>query len=316
MPGIKEKEGIVSDSPQPFGEQPHYEGDEANASYDNPSSPVSQPGVDSLGTRGFAPVNGGQGASSNQERGGRKPERLSAGGVTALVLGIIGTVLSFVPILNNLAAILGVIGLVFGIVGFVGVHKGKKRGKGIVIAGTVLSVIAIVVTLAMQSATGKALDSASKADSSSSSQAQSAGKQNAEQSKPDSKPATGNQDTEGDLRSAHVKIESAVRSGNDYNNAKTVLVTYQWTNNSDKNQAFATLLSAKAFQNGQELDMAIYTQAPQGYDVQSSLAQLQPGAQGNVTVGYVLKDDSPVTVEVNDLFSMDGKAKVTHTYDL
>ncbi|SCC78339.1 DUF5067 domain-containing protein [Bifidobacterium commune] len=306
----------MPDSPQPYEGQPQYEGKGANAAYGNPRSSSSRSDIDSLGTPVPTPTNGGQPTSNYRGRGGDKPERLSAGGVTALVLGIIGTVLSFIPIVNNLAAILGVIGLVFGIVGFVGVRKGKKRGKGITIAGIVLSVIAIVITLVMQSATGKALDSASKGDSSSSSQSQSVGKQNAGQSKPDSKPSTDKQDTEGDLGSAHVKIESAVRSGNDYNNAKTVLVTYQWTNNSDKNQAFGTLLSAKAFQNGQELDMAIYTQAPQGYDSQSYLAQLQPGAQGNVTVGYVLKDDSPVTVEVDDLFSAKGKAKVTHIYDL
>jgi hypothetical protein len=306
----------VPDSPQPFEGQPHYEGNGANAAYGNPRSSSSQSAGDPLDTPFPTPATGGQPTSNHRGHGGGKPERLSAGGVTALVLGIIGTILSFVPIVNNLAAILGVIGVVFGIVGFVGVHKGKKRGKGITIAGIVLSVIAIVVTLAMQSATGKALDSASKGDSSSSSQSQSAGKQGAGHSKPESKPSTDKQDTEGDLQSAHVKIESAVRSANDYNNAKTVLVTYRWTNKSDKNQAFGTLLSAKAFQNGQELDMAIYTQAPQGYDSQSYLAQLQPGAQGNVTVGYVLKDDSPVTVEVNDLFSTNNKAKITHIYDL
>lgn len=306
----------MPDSPQPFEGQPHYEGNGADAAYGNPRSSSSQSDVDPLGTPVPTPVTGGQPTSNYRGHGGGKPERLSAGGVTALVLGIIGTILSFVPIVNNLAAILGVIGIVFGFVGFVGVRKGKKRGKGITIAGIVLSVIAIVITLVMQSATGKALDSESKVNSSSSSQSQSAGKQGTGRSKPESKPSTNEQDTEGDLQSTHVKIESAVRSGNDYNNSKTVLVTYQWTNKSDKNQAFGTLLSAKAFQNGQELDMAIYTQAPQGYDSQSYLAQLQPGAQGNVTVGYVLKDDSPVTVEVNDLFSTNGKAKVTHTYDL
>lgn len=241
-----------------------------------------------------------------------KPEHLSACGVTALVLGIVGTVLSFIPIINNLAAVLGVIGLVLGIIGLIGVFRGKKRGKALTIAGTILSVVAIVVTLAMQSATGKAIDSASKGLSSSSSQTQSSGKQNSKQTKP----ATGKQDTEGDLSNAHVKIASVIRSSNDYNNAQTVLVTYQWTNKTDKNQAFQTLLNAKAFQNGQELDTAIYSQPPQGYDAQSGLSQLQPNAQGTATIGYVLKDDSPVTVEVSDLFAVNSNAKVTHVYNL
>ncbi|WP_081930303.1 DUF5067 domain-containing protein [Bifidobacterium bohemicum] len=74
--------------------------------------------------------------------------------------------------------------------------------------------------------------------------------------------------------------------------------------------------TAKAFQDGQELATAIYSQAPQGYDAQSPLAQLQPKAQGTVTVGYVLKDHSPVTVEITDLLSLDAGAKVKHVYNL
>ncbi len=41
---------------------------------------------------------------------------------------------------------------------------------------------------------------------------------------------------EGDLKTMHVKIVSAVRSNNDYNNQPTVLVTFEWTNNTDKKQ--------------------------------------------------------------------------------
>ncbi|MCO6558400.1 MAG: DUF5067 domain-containing protein [Bifidobacterium sp.] len=264
-----------------------------------------------MGGNSQSPDSGG-----NHRSVGSRPERLSACCVTALVLGVVGTVLSFIPIVNNVAAVLGVIGVVFAIIGLVGVVKGKKRGRALTIAGAVLSVVAIVITLAMQSSASKAFDSASKASSSSSSQSQSAGKQNAQPTKPESKSSAGKQDTEGDLKRAHVKIASAVRSGNDYNNAQTVLVTYQWTNKTDDNQAFETLLNAKAFQNGQELDMAIYSQPPQGYDAQSALAQLQPNAQGTATIGYVLKDNSPVTVEVSDLLTVDGSPKVMHIYNL
>ena len=60
--------------------------------------------------------------------------------------------------------------------------------------------------------------------------------------------AKGEQDMEGDLTDMHVKIVSAVRSGNDYNNQPTVLVTYEWTNTTDKNNSFAVLANPKVFQ--------------------------------------------------------------------
>lgn len=76
---------------------------------------------------------------------------------TSLVLGIIGIVLSFIPIINNIAFILGVLAIIFGIIPLI-----KKASKGKAIAGIILAVLTIVITLSMQSAVGKALDETSK----------------------------------------------------------------------------------------------------------------------------------------------------------
>ncbi|MDF7664090.1 DUF5067 domain-containing protein [Bifidobacterium sp. ESL0763] len=320
----------MSDSPQPFNGDQHI----GNSGNNGPNEPYRDPSRTEQGTAGqgqgvgagqptaagpSAPAYAGQDpfptianpapASRRPASGGRRarPEHLSACGVTALVLGIVGTVLSFIPIVNNVAAILGIIGLVFGVIGLVGVFRGKKRGKGITIAGAVLSVLAIVITLGLQSSLSKAIDKADPTYHTTTSQ-QAKGKSHAK-----------TQDTEGDLQSGHVKIVSVARSDNDYNNAPTVLVTYQWTNKTDRNQSFGVVMHAQAFQNGQELDTAVYNtypQGPQGYDENSALAQVQPSAQGTATVGYVLVDDSPVTIEVGDMFSVTDKAKVTHVYNL
>ena len=73
----------------------------------------------------------------------------------ALVLGIIGICLSFIPIVNNAAFVLGILASVFGIVVLI-----KKRCLGKAIASIVLGVLSIVITLAMQAAALKAIDDA------------------------------------------------------------------------------------------------------------------------------------------------------------
>ena len=228
---------------------------------------------------------------------------LTVCGVVGVVFGALGFVLSFIPIINNIAAILGFVGLILSIVALVGTFRGRKRGKALAVVAAVLSVLSIVVTLGMQSATSKAMDEAVGTTKSQSSA------ESPEKSQP-----KGEQDMEGDLKTMHVKIVSVARSNNDYNNQPTVLVTFEWTNNTDKNNSFAVLASPQVFQNGQALDVAVYSENPAGYDANSEFAEVQPGATGTVTIGYVLGDDSEVTVDVTDLFDPGDTAKVTHKF--
>ena len=81
-------------------------------------------------------------------------------GIVGVVFGALGFVLSFIPIINNIAAIFGFIGVILAIVALVGTFRGKKRGKALAIVAAVLSVLAIVITLAMQYAASKAIDEA------------------------------------------------------------------------------------------------------------------------------------------------------------
>ena len=64
---------------------------------------------------------------------------------------------SFIPIINNGAFVLGVLAAIFGIISLA-----KKASKGKAIAGLVLGILAIVITLVMQSAFSSALDDTSK----------------------------------------------------------------------------------------------------------------------------------------------------------
>ena len=220
-------------------------------------------------------------------------------GIAAVVFGALGLVLSFIPIVNNIAAILGFIGVILAIIAIVGTFRGKKRGK-------VLSIVAAVLSVESKGI-----------DTSQSSSSKSAGKSSdASKSKASEQKAQGEQDLEGDIEGAHVKIVSAVKSVNDYNGKPTALVTYEWTNNTSKNNSFATLAHPNVFQNGTELETAVYFDQPEGYDANSYLAQAQPGTAATVTLGYVLQDDSPITVDVTAFLSTDQDTKVTHTFTL
>lgn len=136
--------------------------------------------------------------------------------------------------------------------------------------------------------------------------------------KTEKKAAPAVQDMEGDVDGAnyHVKLDSLTKTVNDYEGKPTVMLTYEMTNNKSENSNPMDL-NVQVFQNGHQLDTAIYSdQAPEGYDVDSESRALQPSATGTITLGYVLEDEtSPVTVEASGTFDMSGQ-KVTHEFAL
>lgn len=82
--------------------------------------------------------------------------------IAGLVLGIIGVLLSALPIINNFAALLGLLAVIFGVVGIVQSRKGRQGG-GMAITSLILGVVTIAVVLISQQMYGQALDEAGKA---------------------------------------------------------------------------------------------------------------------------------------------------------
>ncbi|OFQ97556.1 DUF5067 domain-containing protein [Alloscardovia sp. HMSC034E08] len=232
------------------------------------------------------------------------PKSTSALAITSLILGVIALVLSFIPIINNFAFVLAIIGVIFGVIGLVATgKKGKKKGRGLAIAGVVTTVLAMVITFAMQSAFSKAIDDATKEVTSSTSTSSKADKSEKSEASADGSVKIDN-------GNYTVKILSAAKSGADYEGKPTVLVTYEVTNNKDENSNFMDI-NAAAFQNGKSLGAAIYTENPEGYDPNSLMATLQPGATNTVTQGYVLNDEtSEVTVEIKGTLDVASDAAV------
>ncbi|MGO4534396.1 MmpS family transport accessory protein [Leifsonia sp. 2MCAF36] len=66
-------------------------------------------------------------------------------GVAALILGILALIGAFIPFLNYGAWFLGLIGLILGIIGLL--QKNKK--KGVALTGTILSGVAIILSIVL-----------------------------------------------------------------------------------------------------------------------------------------------------------------------
>lgn len=71
----------------------------------------------------------------------------------AMVLGIVGICLSWIPILNSISLILGILAIIFGLIGIA-----KKQSKGKATTGLVLGLISIYIIYSMYWAVGKVVN--------------------------------------------------------------------------------------------------------------------------------------------------------------
>lgn len=70
--------------------------------------------------------------------------------IAALVLGIVAAATSFMPIINNASFFIAMIGFILAIVAIAGIRKGRNSGKGLAVAGLVLSIVAGLLVLGTQ----------------------------------------------------------------------------------------------------------------------------------------------------------------------
>ena len=81
-------------------------------------------------------------------------------GTAGFVLGLLALIFSFIPLVGVVAWPLGILGLVLAAVGWHRASQGSATNKGLAIAGTVLSVLALLVCILWVAAFGKAVDNA------------------------------------------------------------------------------------------------------------------------------------------------------------
>lgn len=83
-------------------------------------------------------------------------------GTAGFVLGLIGLIFSFVPIIGVVAWPLVILGLIFSLIGFLRGRSGRATNKGLALAGMILSAIGLVICIVWTATTAKAADDLSK----------------------------------------------------------------------------------------------------------------------------------------------------------
>lgn len=76
-------------------------------------------------------------------------------GTAGFVLGLIGLVFSFIPIVGIVAWPLVVLGLIFSLIGFLRARSGGATNKGLALAGAVMSVVGLVICIVWVAGTSK-----------------------------------------------------------------------------------------------------------------------------------------------------------------
>ncbi|WP_406639061.1 DUF4190 domain-containing protein [Amycolatopsis sp. WGS_07] len=79
-------------------------------------------------------------------------------GTAGFVLGLVGLIFSFIPIIGIIAWPLVILGIIFSALGFARTRSGKATNKGLSIAGLVLSVIGLVLCIVWAATVTKAVN--------------------------------------------------------------------------------------------------------------------------------------------------------------
>lgn len=165
--------------------------------------------------------------------------------------------------------------------------KKKKKKKWIIIA-----VVAVVIILIAVIASGESDDSSSE-DSNASAVTSAVSAESEEKAN----------DTVGDFKC----VVKGAKLCKDLTGKDAVLITYEFTNNSDSAVSFDVALDARAYQDGVGLETAILDEDTDYLDV-----DIKPGVTKEVKKAYNLRDTSTeIEIEVSELISFSDDKIVT-----
>lgn len=107
--------------------------------------------------------------------------------------------------------------------------------------------------------------------------------------------------------------------GQDYNEAKCIIVSYEFSNYSEETTSSLYETYAQAFQDGIELTPSFTVDYPDSEweDMESnSVKEIRPGKTILVCTSFVLTSDSPVEVEITGCSDDNDNLTVTKTYEI
>lgn len=118
--------------------------------------------------------------------------------------------------------------------------------------------------------------------------------------------------TEADnLGDYYVKILDS-KQDTDYYGNKSIIISFEYTNNNSESQSFATTIFPVAVQDGEDLEQA-YFQGGQDRNMDAVIEEIEPGVTITVSVAFVLLSDSPVEVNVTGSL-YNGETNVSKTF--
>ncbi|MGN0521124.1 MAG: DUF5067 domain-containing protein [Eubacterium sp.] len=166
-------------------------------------------------------------------------------------------------------------------------EKKKKKKKKWIIVAVIAVVIILIIAIAGGSGSGDDADTGNSGSSSVSAQ--------------------GEEKSDGTIGDYGCVVKGASLC-KDWTDKDAVLVTYEFTNNSDSAISFDVALDARAYQDGVGLETAILDNEETDWlDV-----DIKPGVTKEVKKAYVLRDTStPVEIEVSELISFSDEKLVT-----
>lgn len=119
----------------------------------------------------------------------------------------------------------------------------------------------------------------------------------------------------GALGDYYVEIKDAALA-KDTDGNPAIIITYNWTNNSDKTTSEAAVLYGKAFQDGIQLEPAFVLDSDVYTDAGNSMKEIRPGASLTVQSAYVMtSESSSVEFEVTELISLSDEM-VSKNFDI
>jgi hypothetical protein len=90
----------------------------------------------------------------------QQPPMRNGLGTAALTLGIVGAVVALIPIIGFIGFICGLVGVCLGVAGINRANKGGADNRTTAIIGTVLSVVAVIISIIVWSSFTRAVDDA------------------------------------------------------------------------------------------------------------------------------------------------------------